>query len=120
MKRDFKNVKSYGLPFIVHSSRERETTIEGRHFFVIGRNSHGWTLFEHDRSIGEHGQAKPIGRKFERIANTMALVAEIRRLVETGERLPSDCRPPWEIDEPRFRALLPVETRYACGRLVHA
>ncbi len=99
-----KTVKSGGLEFTVLSSRERCCTLGGRYFFCIGRNISGWTLFEHDQDITMHGQCRSIGRKFERLLDTKALVAEIQRLVETGDKLPTDCRPPWEIDEARHYA----------------
>ena len=98
-------VKMAGLVFTRLSSRERAITFEGRHFFCIGRDSAGWTLFEHEFSIVESTQGvRRIGRKFERLADSEELVAEILRLVETGEKLPTDFRPPWEIDEPRHAA----------------
>lgn len=98
-------VKMAGLVFTRLGSRERAITVEGRHFFCIGRDSAGWTLFEHESSIVESTQGvRRIGRKFERLADSEELVAEILRLVETGEKLPTDFRPPWEIDEPRHAA----------------
>ncbi len=102
----YRPVKMAGLVFTRLSSRERAITVEGRHFFCIGRDSAGWTLFEHDGSITdvEVGGVHSIGRKFERLADSEELVAEIRHLVETGEKLPTDRRPPWEIDEPRHAA----------------
>lgn len=102
----YRPVKMAGMVFTRLSSRERAITVEGRHFFCIGRDSAGWTLFEHDGSITdvEVGGVHSIGRKFERLADSEELVAEIRRLVETGEKLPTNCRPPWEIDEPRHAA----------------
>lgn len=96
-------VKMAGMVFTRLSSRERAITVEGRHFFCIGRDSAGWTLFEHAEDIT--AVATPVlGRKFERLADSEELVAEILRLVETGEKLPTDRRPPWEIDEPRHAA----------------
>lgn len=102
-----------GVTFTIISGRERSTTFEVRHFFAIGRNIAGYTLFEHDQDIAVTGQAKQIGRKFERLLDTKALVVEIKRLVLTGDKLPADRRPPWEIDEPRFRA---NETQMAADR----
>jgi hypothetical protein len=99
----YRPVKMAGMVFTRLSSRERAITVEGRHFFCIGRDSIGWTLFEHAEDLT--AQATPaLGRKFERLADSEELVAEIRRLVETGEKLPIDRRPPWEIDEPRHAA----------------
>lgn len=102
----YRPVKMAGMVFTRLSSRERAITVEGRHFFCIGRDSAGWTLFEHDGSITdvEVGGVHSIGRKFERLADSEELVAEIRRLVATGEKLPTNCQPPWEIDEPRHAA----------------
>lgn len=99
-----KLVTREGMQFKVCSSRERCAEINGRHFFCIGRDADGWTLFEHDQDITVTGSARALGRKFERLLNTKALVAEIRRLAETGEHLPADCRPPWEIDAARHEA----------------
>lgn len=93
-----------GVTFTIISGRERSTTFEARHFFAVGRNCAGYTLFEHDQDIAVTGQAKQIGRKFERLLDTKALVLEIKALVLTGKTLPTDCRPPWEINEPAFRA----------------
>lgn len=102
----YRPVKMAGMVFTRLSSRERAITVEGRHFFCIGRDSAGWTLFEDDGSIVDPNSTgvRPIGRKFERLADSDELVAEIRRLVATGEKLPTDRRPPWEIDEPRHAA----------------
>lgn len=103
----FRPVKMAGLVFTRLSSRERAISVEGRHFFCIGRDSAGWTLFEDDNSIaavGTETAVRSIGRKFERLADSEELVAEIRRLVATGEKLPTNCQPPWEIDEPRHAA----------------
>lgn len=99
-----KLVTREGLQFKVMSSRERGAELGGRHFFCIGRDADGWTLFENDQDITVTGIATPLGRKFERLLDTKALVAEIRRLVETGQRLPTDTRPPWEIDAARHDA----------------
>ena len=44
-------VKMAGMVFTRLSSRERAITVEGRHFFCIGRDSAGWTLFEDNNSI---------------------------------------------------------------------
>lgn len=99
----YRPVKMAGMVFTRLSSRERAVTVEGRHFFCVGRDSAGWTLFEHAEDI----TATPtpiLGRKFERLADSEELVEEIRRLVATGEKLPTDRRPPWEIDEPRHAA----------------
>jgi hypothetical protein len=122
--RERKIVRVAGLEFTVHSSRERSCTLEGRYFYAMGRSCSGWTLFEHDSDIFDQ-PARPLGRKFERLLDTKALVAEIRRLVETGEKLPTNCRPPWEIDEARHResqaaleAQRPLEKRqrvHDCG-----
>lgn len=101
--KPYKRVRTAGMVFTVMSSRERATTLDGRHFFCIGRDCAGWTLFEHNQSLAMHGTAHCIGRKFERLADTEDLVAEIRRLVEAGEKLPTDRRPPWEICEARHR-----------------
>lgn len=101
----YRPVKMAGMVFTRLSSRERAVTVEGRHFFCIGRDSAGWTLFEHDGSIVESTEGvRSIGRKFERLADSEELVEEIQRLVATGEQLPNDRRPPWEIDEPRHAA----------------
>jgi hypothetical protein len=104
----YRPVKMAGMVFARLSSRERAVTAEGRHFFCVGRDSAGWTLFEHDGSITDEkavaGGVRSIGRKFERLADSEELVEEILRLVEKGEHLPNDRRPPWEIDEPRHAA----------------
>lgn len=96
-----KTVTRYGMTFAVISSRERCVSVGGRHFFCAGRDCDGWTLFEQDGDLLLTGSAKLIGRKFERIENTQALVAEIQRLLATGEKLPADVRPPWVIDKAR-------------------
>lgn len=96
-----KTVTRYGMTFAVISSRERCVSVDGRHFFCAGRDCDGWTLFEHDSDLVRTGSSKLIGRKFERVENTQALVAEIRRLLATGEKLPTDVRPPWVIDKAR-------------------
>lgn len=96
-----KSVTRYGMTFTLLSSRERSVSIEGRHFFCAGRDCNGWTLFEKEHDIVVAGQTRLIGRKFERIQNTKALVAEIQRLIATGEKLPTDVRPPWVIDKER-------------------
>lgn len=98
-----KTVRCYGIEFTVHSSRERSCTVGDRHFFAIGRNCAGWTLFEHDQNIAANGQARCLGRKFDHLLDTEALVVEIKRLVLMGEQLPTDIRPPWEIDADRFK-----------------
>ncbi|ATI15696.1 hypothetical protein [Bordetella phage vB_BbrM_PHB04] len=125
--KERKTVTREGLQFKVMSSRERVAELGGRHFYCIGRDADGWTLFEHDQDITVHGSATPLGRRFERLLDTKALVAEIRRLVETDEVLPADCRPPWEIDarrhdanqaalaEQRSGAGLSQPTRHPCG-----
>ena len=114
--RERKIVRVAGLEFTVHSSRERSCTLEGRYFFAIGRNCAGWTLFEHDAALFEQ-PARPLGRKFERVADSEDLVTEIRRLVETGDQLPNDLRPAWEIDEERFRESVRVAE---CRRITKA
>lgn len=96
-----KTVTRYGMTFTVISSRERCVSVDRRHFFCAGRDCDGWTLFEHDSDLLRTGSSKLIGRKFERIENTQALVAEIQRLLATGEKLPTDVRPPWVIDKAR-------------------
>jgi hypothetical protein len=113
MSLNYKTAQHHGLTWVVISTKERETTYGGRHFFAVGRDCDGFTLFEHAERVSEGGQAKLIGRKFERLQNGMVLASEIKHLVETGEKLPTDCRPPWEIDEDRFRALRPPQTRIA-------
>jgi hypothetical protein len=113
MSRNYKTANHYGLTWVIHGPKERETTHGGRHFYAVGRDCDGFNLFEHDEPVGERGNAKLIGRKFERLQNNMTLAAEIKRLVEADEKLPTDCRPPWEIDEDRFRALQPAQTRIA-------
>jgi ribosomal protein L32 len=101
--RQRKTVVTGGLTFTIHSSRERSCTVGDRHFFAIGRNCAGWTLFEHAESIVEQS-TRCLGRKFERLLDTEALVVEIKRLVESGEHLPTNISPPWEIDADRFKA----------------
>lgn len=96
-----KTVTRYGMTFAVISSRERCVSVDGRHFFCAGRDCDGWTLFEHESDLLRTGSSKLIGRKFERIENTQAMVAEIQRLLATGEKLPTDVRPPWIIDKAR-------------------
>lgn len=96
-----KTVTRYGMTFTVISSRERLAEAGGRYFLCTGRDCDGWTLFEHDSDLLETGSAKLTGRKFERLENTQALAAEINRLLATGEKLPSDVRPPWIIDQAR-------------------
>lgn len=101
--KPYKHVKACGMVFTVHGSRERSTVQGGRFFHAIGRNIAGWTLFEHSADLPIHGSVPIIGRKFERLLDSKALVDEINRLVATGERLPTDLRPPFEIDEARHR-----------------
>lgn len=96
-----KSVTRYGMTFTVISSRERQVSVNGRHFFCAGRDCDGWTLFELEHDVVLQGNSKLIGRKFERIEHTQALVAEIQRLLTTGEKLPADVRPPWVIDKAR-------------------
>ncbi|WP_443698610.1 hypothetical protein [Pseudomonas sp.] len=43
------------------------------------------------------------GDMFDHLLDTEALVVEIKRLVDTGEQLPTDISPPWEIDVDRFK-----------------
>uniref|UniRef100_A0AAU6W2E9 Uncharacterized protein n=1 Tax=Pseudomonas phage Touem01 TaxID=3138548 RepID=A0AAU6W2E9_9VIRU len=105
--RHRKTVRVKGLEFTVHSSRERSCAVGGRHFFAVGRNCAGWTLFEHAESIVETATAC-IGRKFEPLADSEDLVTEIRRLVETGDKLPADRRPPWQIDADYFNECLRI------------
>jgi hypothetical protein len=102
--KPYKQITSGKMLFTIHGSRERSTVLGGRFFHAIGRNTIGWTLFEHGADLPEHGSVPIIGRKFERLLDTKALVAEINRLVSTGERLPTDLRPAFEIDEVRHRA----------------
>lgn len=96
-----KTVTRYGMTFTVISSRERLASAGGRFFLCTGRDCDGWTLFEHDSDLLETGSAKLIGRKFDRLENTQALATEINRLLATGDKLPSDVRPPWIIDQAR-------------------
>lgn len=101
--KPYKTVKSSGMQFTIHGSRERSTVQGGRFFHALGRDSVGWTLFEHSADLVVEGSVPIIGRKFERLLDTKSLVAEITRLVEAGEKLPTDLRPPFEIDEARHR-----------------
>lgn len=96
-----RTVTRYGMTFTVLSSHQRSVSVEGRHFFCTGRDCDGWTLFEKDHDIAQGGAAKLIGRRFERLQDTKALVAEIQRLVASGDKLPTDVRPPWVIDKDR-------------------
>lgn len=101
--KGLRTVKAGGLTFTIHGSRERSTVLGGRFFHAIGTNSTGWTLFENETDITTTGSTVMLGRQFERVLDTKALAKRIMQLVETGERLPTDLRPPFEIDEARHR-----------------
>jgi hypothetical protein len=101
--KGLRTVKAAGMTFTLHGSRERSTVLGDRFFHAVGANSIGWTLFENQADIVTAGSVIMTGRKFERLLDTKTLAKEITRLVETGERLPNDLRPPFEIDEARHR-----------------
>lgn len=79
-----------GVVFKTLTRYERTATVDGRHFFAIGSNGRGYTLFEHDADITTAGRCRCIGRRPQRLDSTAALAAEILRLVGSKMTLPPD------------------------------